>query len=366
MKTVMHILTDSNIGGAGMWVLNSAPAMGDEFDVYVVLPEGAMLIKRLRKVMASDHIVEVKHISDRSFSVQGVRTLNKVIQQYKPDVIHTHASLAGRLAGKFRGVKIINSRHCVEPVSAGLKGWIKKVVNNQLSHRIIAVSEAIHDNLLASGAVADKVILLLNGVKPIEAAENTEINGFKKKAGISKETFVIGYIGRLEPVKGTSFLTDVASQLLGKTDRPFKMVVAGDGSEKDLLYKLIKEKSLEDHIHCLGQVEDIQTFYSSIDVLINVSRSEGIPMSLIEGMSRGLPLVAFDVGSLHQLIHEGENGWLVEAFDCKTYADRIAELMDNMSLRQQFGECSKRIMYEHFHVDEMNRKLGKIYREVSE
>lgn len=361
---VLQIITDSNIGGAGMWVLNAVPAMDMEVEIHVAVPRASLLIPRLKKVISEQQIIEVDHIADTSFSLAGLRALSKVIKSTRPDLVHTHASLAGRIAGIMNGTKVINTRHCVEPVSSGIKRHLKAIVNNRLSHRIIAVSEAIYDNLLESGADKSKTTLLSNGVRPLDFLGRQERVDIRNRYGIDESTVAIGYIGRLEDIKGPLFLPQIAKALNQKTDLPYKMLVAGDGSMKMQLDQAIDMADIGHKVQCLGRIDNIEAFYNSLDILINVSKSEGIPMSLIEGMSLALPLVAFDVGSLHQLIEEGVNGNLIDAFDTSAYADQLIKLMADEKLRIDYGARSRIMMLEQYHVDVMCKKLEKIYREV--
>lgn len=362
---VLHIITDTTIGGAGIWVCNSVSAMSEDFDVYVALPRGSQLIGRLSKILEYNHIIEVDYIGDASFSFRGVLGLRRVIKELKPDIVHTHASLAGRIAGKIsRGLAIVNSRHCIEPLPRGMSAIVKKIINNNLSHRIIAVSEAIYENLLASGVHQDKLVLLNNGVVPIVKLSEEEKNAVRDGYGINQETLVVGYIGRLEEVKGPLFLPEVVSHLQEKLHRPFLVLMAGEGSQKDALIQSIEKHHLTEVINYIGQIEDITSFYNSIDVLVNVSRSEGVPMSLIEGMSVGLPIISFDVGSLNQLIEEGQNGYRIEAFNTEAFAEKIALVLLDDGLRQKLATYSEKIMTERFHVNQMDRRLESIYREV--
>lgn len=365
MTRILHIMTDTNIGGAGIWVLNSVGAMSGEFEVYVALPRNAQLKARLLAVIEASKIIEVDHIGDQSFSVAGFKALKQVIKQVHPDIVHTHASLAGRMAAKWLGkIAIVNSRHCIEPISTGLSGLVKRIINNSLSHRIIAVSEAIKVNLEASGIKADKVTLLSNGVQPIKKLGDDEIRAAKGSFGITDQALTIGFIGRLEAVKGPMFIPEIVKALDEITEVSFRIVIAGDGSLRDDLTSSIEEKDLGHLVQCLGLVDNVTAFYNSVDIVVNTSRSEGIPMSLIEAMSIGLPLVAFDVGSLHQLIEVEGNGYLVEAFDTNAYATKLKRLLECEEERVSFGRRSKEIMVQRFHVDQMNRQLEGIYREV--
>ena len=110
---ILQILTDTNVGGAGIWLLNFLKSYDREnLDVKVVLPKGAILVEEVKKL--GNEVIEAEKIADKSFSVPGIKVFKSIFLEEKPDIIHTHACISARIAGRLCGVKIVNTRHCLE------------------------------------------------------------------------------------------------------------------------------------------------------------------------------------------------------------------------------------------------------------
>ncbi len=168
MSKVVHILTDTNIGGAGVWLKRTLQYIEKDFDITVLIPENSLL-KDYLSTLTHCQIIEVPYIGDKSWSLKGVLALHKVLKKLQPEVVHTHASLSGRVAAKvIKNTWCLNSRHCIEPIDRRpVVRRLKNVVNSFLSDRIVAVSHGVYDNLVASGVSKNKLILVPNGVDPL-------------------------------------------------------------------------------------------------------------------------------------------------------------------------------------------------------
>ena len=113
MTKIMQVLTDTNIGGAGIWLCNFAKSsIKQKYDIVAVLPRGSLLIPRIRA--EGIEVIELDTIADCSFSLRSVGEIKKTIKEQKPDIIHTHASLSARIAAKLCSVPVVHTRHCLE------------------------------------------------------------------------------------------------------------------------------------------------------------------------------------------------------------------------------------------------------------
>lgn len=363
MTKVVHILTDTNIGGAGVWLRRSLHYLEEDFNLTVIIPKDSLLkayLSQLKKVQ----LIEVANIGDRSFSIKGFLTLRKVLKKLKPDVVHTHASLAGRLAAKVtKGCRCLNSRHCIEPVDR--RPWVrqlKAMVNAWLSDQIIAVSHGVYENLLASGLPQDKVLLLPNGVDPLKLYSK-EMKERTKAVYKVEGKKVIGYVGRLAPVKGPGYLLDLMAYMKKRGREDLVLLVAGEGPLKKSLQAQAKARGLEDLIQWLGFVEETEALYNIMDVCINTSRSEAISLTLLEAMSLGLPVMAFDVDGLDQVIIDEKNGYLIPAYDIETYGERLCSLLDQPDLQTKFGTFARTLVGDKYSMAKMVEQLKTTYKE---
>ena len=145
MIKVLNIISDMNIGGAGRVIINYMKyADRSKFDVAVALPKGSALAGPLRAL--DTRLYEVEGIADKSLDFAAIGQLKKVIKEAEPDIVHTHGSMSGRIAGRQCGKTVIYTRHSAFPVSPRLKKgmgrWLNKTVNHHYADRIIAISPA--------------------------------------------------------------------------------------------------------------------------------------------------------------------------------------------------------------------------------
>ena len=363
MSKVVHILTDTNIGGAGVWLKRTLQYIENDFEVTVLIPEQSLL-KDYLKPLAHIHLIEVPYIGDKSFSIKGVFAIHKILKKVDPAIVHTHASLSGRLAAKaLKNTWCLNSRHCIEPLDPRpVVRYLKHLVNSHLSDQTVAVSHGVYDNLLASGLSEDQVVLVPNGIDPLEAYTQADIQAIKKSYGILGKK-VLGYVGRLEAVKGPEFLLEIMSYIKAAGREDCVLLVAGDGSMKAPLEAATKAKGLKQEIQWLGFVEETEALYNIMDCCLNTSRSEAISLTLLEAMSLGRPVIAFDVDGLDQVIQDGGNGYLVEAFDTEAYAARLLQVLDDSALQTQLGDHGAAFVREQYSMASMIETLKTTYKE---
>ncbi len=359
MIKVMQVLSDSNIGGAGIVVKTISENLSDHFKTYLIVPRNAEIIKRI-DVHKNIEIIEADGISDVSFSMQGLRALHGLIHKIKPDIIHTHSVLSARMAAKIYGkAYIISTRHCVEPITDNkMKFKLKALANNLLSDKIISVCDSVSENLLKSGVTPKKILQIDNSVKRITPLNEHVIHRKKAELNIDGK-LVLGYLGRFEDVKNPLALVSIANELKA-TQTEFVFLIGGMGRLEDELKSLIKQHQLEPYFVLLGYVKKLDEFYNLIDVLVNTSRSEAMPLTMLEAMSCKKPIIAYDIDELSQIIEHNKSGYLIENFDDRAYAQSIVKLFDKAT-RQQFGQRGYEIFEQKFSLNIMIEKLEKFY-----
>jgi glycosyltransferase involved in cell wall biosynthesis len=133
---------------------------------------------------------------------------------------------------------------------------------------------------------------------------------------------VIGSAGRFCPVKDYSFMIHVAKAVKEKTNN-IEFHLAGEGPERSKLQAIIQQYNLNETFMLKGHVEDMLTFYRSLDIYLNTSVHEGIPMSILEAMAYGLPVVAPNVGGISEIVSDGEDSYLIENRDPKAFTRHL-------------------------------------------
>lgn len=362
MIKIIHVLTDTNIGGAGIWLLNFLKSYDrDALDVSVAIPENAALEAKIAELGVKIHVV--KYIADSSFSKKAVGEFKKLFITEKPDIIHTHACLSARIAAKQCKIKTVNTRHCFEPKKSFPKSIIYRFINNTLSDVVIGVSEAIVENLRRDGISDKKLRLVYNGSYPLSSLTDEEKSEVRDSYGIADTQSIVGIVARLEPVKQVELFIEAAS-VLKQRGVCATYIIAGIGSCYDQLKETAHTLGLDSDIIFAGYLSDVSRTVNIFDVSVLTSKEEALSLSLIEAMSIGKPCVSTDSIGPREVISDGESGFIVANGDPEALADKIQLLLDDQNMRNTFGAVGRKIAAEKFSVDAMANKLLEIYTEL--
>ncbi len=342
MIRILNIISDTNIGGAGRAVLTYLKYMDrSRFEAAVALPRGSLLTERIRALDVE--ALEVDAISDRSFDIAGIRELKKVIRGWKPDIVHTHGSLSGRIAGKQCGCKVIYTRHSVFPVSPKIsKGPGKlanKIINEHYADRIIAVSPAAVENLTDGGIRRDLIDVVYNGVEQLTPAASEKKDALRREFNIGKGIFTAAIMARVIDYKGHMDLLESA-RLLKDKGLDFVILICGTGSEDFVneVKERIAEYGLERHVVMAGFRKDVPEILSILDVQLNASYgTEATSLALLEGFSLGIPAIASDYGGNPFVVKNGENGLLFPTRDTKALAAALERMIRDRELSAGLG-----------------------------
>lgn len=344
MIKILNILTDSNIGGAGRYLINYLKYRDQSrFDVQVVLPRGSLLIPEVEALGVP--VIQCDGISDQSFSRDAVRRLWEIIRREKPDIVHTHGSFSGRIAARRAGARVVYTRHCAFPVPDYLKKgpghWLYGAINSHYADQIIAVSPAAAENLTDSGLPAGKITVMMNGSEPLTSSTPQEQAALRQQLGIPEGVFTAGILARLEPYKGHRLLLEAAKELKDQ-GRNFRILIGGSGSAEAEIRADIRTLGVEDRVLLLGFVTDVPGVLSILDAQLNCSYgTETSSIALIEGMSLALASVASDYGGNPWLVEDGVSGLLFENLNSHDLAVKLARLMDDPALLEQLRRGAK-------------------------
>lgn len=367
MIKVLNVISDTNIGGAGRVLLNYLGCSDRErFETHVALPRDSLLAPPLREAGAQVH--EVAGIADRSYDRVDVKRLRELMGSLRPDIVHTHGCLSGRIAAKRCRIPVVYSRHSAFPVPAKLRyppgRWVNKLVNEHYADRIIAVSPAAAKNLTDGGVSEKKITVMMNGVAPAVRRPKEETDALRARWGLEEGDFVLGILARLEDYKGHM---DILSALhtLREENRPVKLLIAGVGPYEGSLRAETARLGLEDSVRFLGFVSDVAPLLSVLDLQLNASYgTETSSLSILEGMSMGLPAVVSDYGGNPWLIDDGEDGLLFPTRDAQALARAVTRLMDAPEELSQMGRRAGEIYRARFTGEIFAKKIEDIYLDI--
>lgn len=314
------------------------------------------------------------------------RALERSFDDFRPDLVHTHASKAGTI-----GRRAVRDRDHVARVHTFhghvLEGYFPAAISRTLiaherrlaaeTDRLVAVSHATADDLVRLGVASeDKVVVVLPGIElpgllaiarnePRAAREPATDSSPRALIGAAAEDFLVGVVGRLAPVKQVELALDVFGQLAGRHPE-LHLVFVGDGEERGRLERRIQGLPADRvaRVHLLGAVEHMEPVWTDLDAVLLTSRSEGMPVALIEAAAAGLPAVAAAVGGVPELVVHERTGYLGDRVDEWAYG--IAKLLEGPGEARSMGERARLRARERHGADRLADKLEELYRVVQE
>ncbi|NLY53591.1 MAG: glycosyltransferase family 4 protein [Firmicutes bacterium] len=360
---IAHVISDTNIGGAGRYLLALLPgATTHDWQITVYAPEGA-----LAAALRSQGIARVIPLpqGECSFSFGLWRWL---LHRLEPaDVVHTHASLAARLVAKHKGYPVVLTRHTLGPdlPPGGYKGWqrwLHRWVAVNLSDAVIAVSEACRQRLLAEGVPESCVRLIYHGIDPTPYLSATRA-GWRQRLGLTATEPVLITVARLAPVKGLKFALEAAA-ILQRDNIPFTWLFVGQGSELSSLQEQTAALGLGQQVRWLGYQTDIPGLMAAADIKILPSLQEALGLVILEAMAAGLPIVASNVGGIPELVQDGQSGILVPPGTSIALASAIKQLLADQSRASSMGLVGRQRVLAQFTITRMWQQTDAVYRQV--
>ena len=304
--------------------------------------------------------------------------LARMIRELRPHILHTHASKAGAvgraaalLAGRARPPIIVHTFH--GHVLRGYFGrfWagVFRTLERSLARvtdALVAVSPEVRDELVALGiAPESKFTVIRLGIQleeriAIDPAMRAET---RRVMGIGDERFVVGWIGRMTAIKRADDVLR-AVRLLRDSGVDACLCMVGDGPDRERVEQLAGE--LEIMRHCLfpGYQTDVGQFFAAFDVFILPSGNEGTPVTAIEALAAGCPVVASRVGGVPDVVRDGQDGFLVEAGAVDELARRLGQLAADPELRRRMGAAGRDRVIERYAVGRLIDDVDALYRRL--
>ncbi|HEY1317927.1 MAG TPA: glycosyltransferase family 4 protein [Gaiella sp.] len=300
----------------------------------------------------------------------------RIIRRVRPDIVHTHTAKAGAvgriaalLAGTRRPVVVHTFHGHVLRGYFGRAGTLLfraiETLLARVTDRLIAVSPEVRDELVGMKvAPLRKFSVVRLG---IELEPRVRFDGdpaeVRRRHGIAADAFVVGWFGRMTAVKRTDdLLTMLAALRVGGTDATLLLV--GDGDDRERLEERAHDLGLARSCLFVGYQEEVAPWYAICDAVVLTSASEGTPVTIIEALAAGRPVVATDVGGVRDVVDDGETGFLVPPRNTQALAERLRALAADPALRTAMGEAGRARVLERYAVDRLVRDVDALYREL--
>ena len=304
----------------------------------------------------------------RGLNPFGIRQIRSFIQDNGIKIAHTHGYKPNIFIGlSFHNkVKAVSTVHGWAKKAAGIKGRAYEYLDVQALKwfdSIIAVSKAVVRDLRNRGVRESKINIIYNGLKTNDGRKNYSISQVRKEYGFDDSSLVIGSVGRLAEVKGYKYLIKAMPSVL-KEIKNCNLLIAGEGPTRGHLELLIKRNNLNDRVRLLGYVENVDKFLTAIDLFVLPSLSEGLPISLLEAMAAGKPVIASAVGGIPEVIDDGSSGILVPAANMHALGKSIVELLHDRDKMLMMSSNCKSIVCNKFCSNAMAEQYAGLYNKL--
>lgn len=311
-------------------------------------------------------------LSDR----KAYKEIKAIIQDYKPDIVHTHAAKAGALGRKAAhacGVPVIIHTfhgHVFHSYFGKLKTAIFKSIERRLarkSSKIIAISKTQKEELTSVHKICkkEKVEVVQLGFDLEQFQENlvNKRAETRQKFNVDQNEVAIAIIGRLAPIKNHTFFLRVIDNLLSSTNQKVKVFIVGDGAERTAIEKEVTllNKKYGHSILLTSWIKDITTFNAGMDIICLTSKNEGTPVSLIEAQATNLPVISTDVGGVKDIVLENKTGFVIKNGDYETYCNKLRLLVEDKALRVSFSKAGYSYVKDKFHYTTLVKNMETLY-----
>ncbi len=329
---VMRIIARLNVGGPAIHVTLLTERLGPpEFESTLVCgpvgpQEGDMAYLAQQRGIQPVYVAELGRELSPLRDVLTLFTLWRLMRRFRPDVVHTHtakAGFVGRVAAWLARVPVrVHTYHghvfqgYFSPRKTQVFLWLEQAMA-RLSDRLITISPGLRDELVQQYRIApvEKFAVVPLGLELAPFAQTPRHQGeFRARFNLPLAAPLIGIVGRLVPIKNHALFLQMAAQVIAAQPAA-RFAIIGDGESRSEIEAQVAALGLRDAVTFTGWQTDLKPIYSDLDVLVISSHNEGTPVSLIEALAAGVPVVSTAVGGVPDLLRGGDWGELVPPGD---------------------------------------------------
>ena len=332
-------------------------------------------------------IPEMRRSINPNDDIVAYRKLKELILDFKPDIVHTHASKAGtlgRMAAFSCGVPVVVHTfhgHVFHSYFNRFKTAFFKNIERRLAKRstcIVAISPIQKRELGKEHKIISlskiKVIPLGFDLTRFNEKREEKRAQFRAEFDLSDDELAVGIIGRLVPIKNHDLFLQAAAQVLKKTTKKVKFFIIGDGEERDKLIQLSKDLGIktalskfddpEQDLIFTSWIKEIDTVTAGLDIIALSSLNEGTPVSLIEAQAANRPIVSTNVGGIENIVLKNETALLSEVGDVEGYAKNLLSLLEDDRLRHSMSEKGWKHVEKKFSHLRLAEDMRKLYNKL--
>ncbi len=366
---VLHLISGGDSGGAKTHVLSLLSSLNEHIRADLVCYKEAEFSTEAREMGIPTQVFA------GGFNI-GLKKTHELIKNGNYDIVHCHgsrANLTGALLKKHFDIPFISTVHSDykldylgRPMAALTYGQLNKMALHRMDYRV-CVSDQMRATLIERGFEPNKLFPIYNGVDFSRPKPSITRSEWFSDIGCSfpEDSIVVGIAARFDAVK------DVATTVRGfagaaKENSRLRLLIAGDGREREMLEALCEELNVRDKVFFAGWISGMDGYYASVDINAISSLSETFPYAVTEAARVGIPTVASRVGGLPRLIINGETGMLFEPTDHETMTRCLLALANDEQLRKKLGQAVYDKAKREFSTESTCQRQLKIYKTVIE
>ena len=362
---IFHLITDLQLGGAEVALAKNVRAL-DNFE-HIICSLGQK--REIGKNLEESGFKVYELINGKKFYPSSITKLWKIMRQEKPDLVVTyliHADVFGRLFAKWWCKKLVCylRSELNDPKFANFF-WFERVTSF-LVNKYLAVSPSVKSVYEQKCHIKpDKITVIGNGVDLQKYIISKEVTlKYKKDLEINNNFPIIGSVSKLRIEKNFDDLIG-AFQKISHLYPGARLLLIGDGPERDSLEKLSNELGIKKQVVFLGNRTDIPELLSVFDMFVLMSNFEGLSNALLEALASRLPIIASDIPANSEVVHNNINGYLVKPHDIGKIEEQILNLVKNKEYLNNYSKNSLRIA-KQFSLEEIAQKLERFLRQILE
>ena len=365
MRKVLYLLNYAGKAGTERYVETlvkylSADGLVQPFFAY---NEGGLLVERLEAMGVPCRQITMR----RRFDKEAAKALADLCREWDIDLIHCHylrEHYTALLAKKYnKKIRVVYTNHFVLA-----NDFITRLSNRWMDKRqdqMIAVCNKGKEQLIANGWSAERIQVIFNAVDLEAWAGDRSESTLRSELGLPEDQFVMLCASRFADDKGHKYLIDSVKRLTELTDKPFTLVLAGDGPLLEPSKAQVKELGLEEQIKFIGFRKDIKNLYKGSDLYVNSSLHEALSFLIIEAMAAGLPVIATDMGGNRDIVNDQTGcGLLVEYDNPESMASAMKQLMENPSLLSYCRERAGQAVQDKFEIHKLAQATYEVYKKA--
>jgi glycosyltransferase involved in cell wall biosynthesis len=280
------------------------------------------------------------------------------------DVVHTHnphALIYGAPAAGLLRAAAVHTKHG-RNMDASRRMWLRRAASKFVDAYVAVTPKLAYIALENRECAASTLRVIPNGIDAVRFSPRPEARRkARAELGIPENAWVVGTVGRLSPEKNQALLVDAVAPLL---DADRQLVIVGDGPEREPLRLRIAATWRAQFVHMTGARSDAENLLAAFDAFALTSRSEGLPLVLLEAMAMRLPVVSTSVGGVPDLVEHGVTGFLVGSGDRAALANQLAWLAGRPAAALEVAEVARHLVLERHTVQHMAREYELLYESL--